>query len=322
MAVLKTDFANVLAVSAGGHYEGGMELLTDSQLGGGLREVDNDYKRVGAVANAISILRSLAQHSRPIGVASVAREAGISVSTCFNILRTLTHERVISFDPEAKTYEISAGILELSLPILGANQADIIRPELGRVAETHKTLICLWHFVKGYRIVLVNKVTAPRIVHVEIPPGARLPSLGGAVGRCYAAHLNLDNQSLRSEFERIRWHSPPSFEQYLNEVEMARHDGFAFDSGELFGGLDIAAALVVDNAGNARFGISGIAIVGTKSKHEMQSLAGDLRDTADWISEILFGVPSGTMRNQRKASRLASAAGARAANGPVARHRG
>jgi DNA-binding IclR family transcriptional regulator len=88
---------------------------------------DPSPKNVGAVANAVSILRSLAQLSEPAGVALIARNTGVSVSTCFNILRTLSSERLVDFDPEAKTYRIGMGVLELSVPLLGANQADLIR---------------------------------------------------------------------------------------------------------------------------------------------------------------------------------------------------
>lgn len=265
-----------------------------------LDETLADYKPVGAVANAIAILRALAQAAQPVGVAWLARETGVSVSTCFNILRTLTHERLISFDVNTKTYAIGAGILELSLPILGANQAHIIRPELERLTNAHGTLICLWQFVKTDRIVLIDRVAAPEIVRVEMPEGARLPAFAGAIGRCYAALLNLPEKALRAAFTPVKWQSPPSFDEYCHDAERAREEGFALDTGQLFTGLDTVAALVPDRAGKARLGISGIAITGTKDLQGLRALGNDLCDTADWISEILFGVPRGALRGQRK----------------------
>lgn len=264
-----------------------------------------NYKQVGAVANAVSILRALAQLAGPVGVTSVARATGISASTCFNILRTLAHERLISFDPVAKTYAMGVGVLEFSLPILGSNQADIIRPELDRLSEAHRTLICLWQLVKSERIILIDRAAASHIVHVQMPRGARLPAYAGAIGRCYAAHMNLGDGALRNAFEQVKWQSPLSFDKYRQQVEAARRDGYALDSGQLYTSLEIAAALIVDSSATARLGISGIAIAGTRSAREMQELGADLRDTAEWISEVLFGVPRGTLRGRRRLSQAA-----------------
>ena len=59
-------------------------------------------KFVGAVENAISILRFLTHDYAASGVARIARETGINVSTTFNILRTLANEGLISMNPSTK----------------------------------------------------------------------------------------------------------------------------------------------------------------------------------------------------------------------------
>ncbi len=257
-------------------------------------------KNVGAVANAVSILRSLAQLSEPAGVAVIARETGVSVSTCFNILRTLSSERLVDFDPETKTYRIGMGVLELSVPLLGANQADLIRPELKRLSGEHNSLICLWQITEGERIVLVDRISTARTVRVDMSDGSRLPTYVGAVGRCYAALRNLPLDELKSRFETLQWQAPPSFDAYAADVEKARRDGYAFDFGQLFIGLEIAAAIVTDPTGKPRLGISGISIAGQLSRENIERLGADLRDSADWISEALFGVSRGVRQSERR----------------------
>lgn len=271
------------------------------------RNQDPTPKFVGAVGNAVSILKSLAQLGEPAGVAAIARDAGVSVSTCFNILRTLASERLVAFDPHQKTYRIGLGILELSVPLLGANQADLIRPELERLASERSCLICLWQVTESERIVLVDRVSKARTVRVNMSFGSRLPAFVGAVGRCYAAHRNLSHAKLAKRFAELQWQSPPSFDDYVNEVEQAARDGFAFDLGQLFVGLEIAGALVTDANDKARFGISGIAISGQMPKGALEALAADLRDTADWISETLFGLSRGVRQSRRKALALRAA---------------
>lgn len=261
---------------------------------------DLSPKIVGAVANAVSILRSLAQMSEPAGVAVIARDTGVSISTCFNILRTLSAERLVDFDAEAKTYRIGLGVLELSLPLLGANQADLIRPELARLSGEHKSLLCLWQVTERERIVLVDRVSTAKTVRVDMSDGSRLPTFVGAVGRCYAALRNLPRDELKLRFDVLQWQAPPSFEDYVTDVEKARRDGYAFDLGQLFKGLEIAAAVVTDAEGRPRLGISGINIAGQLSREEIERLGVDLRDSADWISEALFGVSRGVRQSERR----------------------
>jgi DNA-binding IclR family transcriptional regulator len=257
-------------------------------------------KIVGAVANAVSILRAMAQIGAPLGVAAIARDTGVSVSTCFNILRTLSAERLVEFDDDAKTYRIGLGVLELSLPLLGANQVDLIRPELERLSADHKSLICLWQITDGERIVLVDRVSTAKTVRVDMSYGSRLPTFVGAVGRCYAAWRNLPRDELRLRFDALQWQSPPSFDEYIQDVEKARLDGYAFDFGQLFRGLEIAAAIVTDPSGKPRLGISGISIANQLSRDDIGLLAASLRDSADWISEALFGVPRGVRQTERR----------------------
>lgn len=262
----------------------------------------SDYKPVTAVTNAITLLRTISKYGEPVSLATLVRETGISASTSYNILRTITHEQIISFDPDSKAYQMGIGILEFSLPVLGLNQADIIRPELERMAEEHRLLICLWNFEGNNRIRLVESVAAEGIVRVEMPRGLRLPSFAGAVGRCYAAQANLTDNELLAEFDKIIWQEPPTFEEFRNDVAEARRRGYAFDHHQLYRGIETVSVLVKDSSDKVRFGISGIDIIGARKREAWAEIAVNLRDRADWISEVLFGVPKASAWVQRKRS--------------------
>jgi DNA-binding IclR family transcriptional regulator len=258
-------------------------------------------KIVGAVANAVSIMRALAQANEPMGVAAIARSTNVSVSTCFNILRTLASERLIEFGTEDKTYRIGVGVLEFSVPLLGVNQVDLIRPQLQKLSADHNSLICLWQITEGERVMLVDRVSTGKTVRVDMSHGSRLPAYVGAVGRCYAALAGLERGQLKKRFEAVQWQVPPTFETYLADVEQAKIDGYAFDLGQLFVGLEIAASIITDSTGKPRLGISGINIAGQLQRRNLDRLAVDLRDSADWISETVFGVSKGVRQTERRA---------------------
>ncbi len=254
-----------------------------------MRDQDTTSPYVGAVGNAVTILRLLAHRPEPGGVAAIARESGISTSTCFNILRTLATEGLVSFDLKQKTYALGLGLLELSIPLLGVDQVDLIQPELRRLALEHNSLICLWRITDNERVVLVDRVSSTQTLRVDMSPGARVPAYIGAIGRCYAAHKDLPEAELKERFDSLKWQSPLTFAEYLDDVERAKKNAYAFDFGHIFAGFDTCGTLIVDSSGTARFGVSSAAIKGQIEGSPMETLAIDLRDTARRIGRSLFG---------------------------------
>lgn len=118
-------------------------------------------KDVGAVVNAIQILRHLAHADGPQGVAAIARATGISPSSAFNILRTLSNERLTSFDDAGKTYQLGLGLSELAVGFVGRSYADLIQPELERLSLAHHILIALWQVTDDAHIRVIALAVLP-----------------------------------------------------------------------------------------------------------------------------------------------------------------
>ncbi len=250
---------------------------------------DTGYKPVPAVQNAVTLMRRLAAHGRPMGATQIARETGLNISSAFNILRTLSHEGLLSFDPEAKTYRIGMGLMEFATPLLGANPSDVIRPALTAIAQEHEVMIALWQMTEQGRIVLTDRFTAPNILHAVLARNSRLPAFSGAIGRCYAATMGYDEARTRKGFETVRWQDAPSFESYWRDVQTARETGTASDRGQLYRGLDIVASLACDAKGSPRLGMSSITIAGQKTEEDLARVASALAEAARQIERCLFG---------------------------------
>ncbi|MGI6246249.1 MAG: IclR family transcriptional regulator [Pseudochelatococcus sp.] len=251
---------------------------------------------VGAVSNAVCILRYLAHAPAPAGVAQIARATHVNTSTCFNILRTLAAEGLVDFDETGKTYGLAMGVLEFALPLLAADPVDLIRPVISDVSRGQDTLVALWKITAFERLVLIDRVVENRIVHIDMQLGTRLPSFIGAVGRCVAASRALGELELRRKFQELRWSQPPGFDQYAAEVRQANIDGYAFDLGNLYRAIDIVGAVVCDHSGAARFGLSAIGIAGMKSPDQLHEVGRSLRQAAERISLNLFGRKAAVVR--------------------------
>ncbi|EKD5525152.1 IclR family transcriptional regulator [Pseudomonas aeruginosa] len=233
-------------------------------------------KDVGAVVNAIQILRHLAHADGPQGVAAIARATGISPSSAFNILRTLSNERLTSFDDAGKTYQLGLGLSELAVGFVGRSYADLIQPELERLSLAHHILIALWQVTDDAHIRVIA-LAAPPVAHVNVAVGTRLPELVGAAGRCIAGLRELPEDELRRRLTRVRWENPPSFERYQAEATEAVERG-----------VSMVASAITDRDGQPRFAISAIGISAQHQPDDLERIGTSLRDTARFVSRALF----------------------------------
>jgi hypothetical protein len=88
---------------------------------------------------------------------------------------------------------------------------------------------------------------------LEALGASRLPIRVGAVGRAIAARLDLNDEERREEFTKLRWQSPISFEEYLEQVRQAKLNGYGFDQGHFSPGVTTVATAIPDDAGVVRF---------------------------------------------------------------------
>ena len=93
-------------------------------------------KMVGAVSNAVAVLRYLSTASAPAGATHIAKETKINPSTCFNILRTLVDEDLVHFDPHGKSSSLSLGMMDIAMgaTVMG-NDIGVVRPLMDVIAR-------------------------------------------------------------------------------------------------------------------------------------------------------------------------------------------
>ena len=212
-------------------------------------------KIVGAVTQAVALLRVLAVSPRPLGASAAAREAQINTSTAFNILRTLTAERLVSFNEASKTYSLGFGLFELAKRI-GSDLPAVLKAELNRLSESTGCLMVLWE-VAGDRVVLADRVIPDRPIGLHMVT-QRMPIMLGAVGRAMAAAMKLPEAEIKRRFGKLRWQAPITFREYLSDVRLAEERGFAVDADRLYLGVTSVAAVVTDQTGVPAYGISAI----------------------------------------------------------------
>ena len=238
-------------------------------------------KVVGAVVHAVALLRVLAASPKPIGASAAAREAKINTSTAFNILRTLTVERLVSFDAPSKTYRLASGIFELAKSI-GHDLSAVIKAELGPLSERTGCLIVLWE-VMGDRVILADRAVPDRPVGLNVVT-RRMPLMLGAVGRAMTAALHLSDVEIKKQFAKLRWQGPITIREYIADVRQTEVTGYAIDVGQLYLGITSIAAVVTDQSGAPVYGISAIDMSSLLDELKIDNIGAELARVARALS--------------------------------------
>lgn len=244
---------------------------------------------VKPVINAMQILRQLARSGEPARAVDLARLLGINHSTCFNILRTLVAEDVLSFDPLSKTYAASIGLANLVGQFVTQGQRlEVAKPLMHELARQFAVTITLWRPIGTDRIVLVSSEVSPTDLRIDMAEGQRLPYLMGASGRLFAGQSGMSETDIRAAFEAIRWSEPLSFEHYWREVQDAGKRGYAIDDGNFARGIMVLAAPVYDGNGALAFTVSAVMFRNQFDKAGIAQVGKALNALGKELSRLLF----------------------------------
>jgi DNA-binding IclR family transcriptional regulator len=252
--------------------------------------IEPPEKVVGALASGLAVVRYLSIAATPVGVSRISRDLGLNSSTCFNLLKTLVHERLVTFDEATKTYRVGLGLVELAKGALEtASYARLVHPHLESLAASHRVTATLWHRAAEDRVVLVDRADNDATMRVHMNVGQRLPMFISALGRSMAAHSGLTRAELRRRVEALRWDDPPGFDAYMRSVDEAARKGYAVDLGSYVKGVTSVSCAVVDSAGTPVMAISGTGFTAHLPRSAIKALGEELRDRAALVSRAVSG---------------------------------
>jgi DNA-binding IclR family transcriptional regulator len=196
-----------------------------------------------AIRRALDVVRAVAQAQRSGATLSrVAHGTGLSTSTTFRILRTLSEERLLRYDDADRCYYIGALAFELGLAALSEAQVQTQwRDAVDQVARQTRltTYLMARSGSEAVCLLCVQGSTAIRAMPVDV--GQRLP-LGIGAGSL-AILSTLDDEEVRQILSSHGSHldlfpgGKPQAKQILERVELARRRGFSISSGTVAHGV-------------------------------------------------------------------------------------
>jgi DNA-binding IclR family transcriptional regulator len=234
-------------------------------------------QKLSTVAQTIALLRFLADTPTAIGVNAISRELKIAPSSCFKILKQLLETDFVQFDDKTKGYSLgSAAILLARRALDPGNTFSLVLPSLTQFAMVNEVSVGFWRRIDRNRLVLAGFVESSNPMRIHMSVGQRLPLFIGAVGRAFAAELELTDSEIAHEVTNLRWQSPPDVASYLRQVRDYRKDGYAVDANNFSLGVTTIASVLRDAVGGACFGLSAICISGQIGREQVHTIGKNL----------------------------------------------
>lgn len=261
--------------------------------------------KVPAVSRAAAVMRLLGRADQPMGIHAIARMLDIVPSTCFHILRALTAEELVAFDQDTKRYSLDAGVLTLARHWLRRNRfADIAQPVLDAIADGHGVTAMGVRLVGLDHMTVVALSQSSRPFHLSTQIGSRFPALISATGRCIAAFGSHPREEIEPRFQTLLWDNPPSLDQWREEIEATRAQGYAVDAGHYISGVTIWAAPIFGLGDRMDHAIVAVGIGKIATGPGAKAVGRTLLKGATAVSRQLSGgdeaaVPSGKEHRRR-----------------------
>jgi DNA-binding IclR family transcriptional regulator len=259
----------------------------ETQLAGEERASPVREVSVPAVVRAAAMLRLLSTAPTPLGVNQIARELDIIPSTCLHILRALTSEGLVAVDLTTKRYRLGLEILNLAKVALRGSISDQAQPYLDEIVRKFLVTAFAVSISEPEHYIVTAKSNSPHSIRLQVDLGSRFPALVSATGRCVAAYTKMPPRVVKAQFERLRWHRAPTFEEWQAQVAAVRAQGYAVDDGNYINGIYIVASPILGAEGEFRHAIVAVCIKEGWSEASLQDLANTVRASAAQVAEGL-----------------------------------
>jgi IclR family pca regulon transcriptional regulator len=213
----------------------------------------SDKNSVQSLAKGFRVLEAFSAERIEMGLAEVARAAGVDNATAFRFLNTLVQLGYVEKIPEAKRFRLTLKCLDLGFnAIARTDLREFARPVLRELVN--QTIEAASIAVPdGTDLVYVERVQAGLVrLGVDVRIGSRVPAYSTAVGQAVLAFLPRETQIKLLDAVPRRKLTPTTLtglDALLTRLEQVRRSGFALSDQENITGLRVLAAPVLDADG-------------------------------------------------------------------------
>ncbi len=232
------------------------------------------------------ILELLALSHRPMTLAEITKESGISKSTVYRLLQTLNNRHYVEKDRN-NAYTIGIKLYEVvSSHINGLELQTEAKPILSTLMEKLGLSVHLG-ILHGSEVVYIEKLEMYPTTKVYSKVGERSPAYCSSMGKCLLSCLS--GEELEEVLQGLTFTSYTSNTiqnawELKQHLRMVRHQGWAMDNEEYLIGNRCIGAPVFDYKGDAIASISASGTTATITDERIVDISVRIKEAALEIS--------------------------------------
>lgn len=240
----------------------------------------------GALTKALAILDRVAEAGEPMRFVALLAENPYPKATLHRLLRMLTKERMLAFDPVSQTYSIGPRVIRLAYASWrNSGLVEAAGPVLDRFAETIDETLRLSQ-LDGGQVLYLDKRSGSHAEFSNLAAGKVEPAYCTAAGKAMLASLDRERLAdvlVRQAFHRYTPNTPTGPAILEGQLDDVRRLGYALDYEEYEYGI-ISAAVPVRLPGGALYG--ALSVTGSLHRTSMEHLEALVPELAVAASEI------------------------------------
>lgn len=262
--------------------------LDGSLLGG--PERSDAY--VQSFERGLAVIRAFDADHIELTLSDVARATGLTRATARRLLLTLVRLGYVRMTD--RYFSLRPRVLELGYAYLsGLSLVEVARPHIAALAARVDES-CSVSVIDGYDVVYVARVSAQRIMSVNIAVGTRFPAYPTSMGRVLLAGLTprkLEEYLARVQPQQLTPRTITDVDALCREINAVRTQGYALVDEELELGLRSVAAPVRDANGSTLAAVN-LSFQASRAALPVaaNALLGPLLETAAQISADMANV--------------------------------
>lgn len=212
-----------------------------------------DYKPVPALEKAFAILDFLAETpEKSFGVSEIAKATNYNKGTLFFILKTLQEHDFVDKSMFDGKYSLGHGLSKY-VDAYFSGIADItgFNEVAKKISSACHECINL-SVLKGMYNYVIESVPAQDIsLRVDLPVGSKIPAIASSAGKVLISQLGDEEISKIYDalFEKFTENTIPMKEDFLNEIQNVRRQGYAINESEFESGVCSAGAPIFNSSG-------------------------------------------------------------------------
>ncbi|MDQ8729320.1 IclR family transcriptional regulator [Bradyrhizobium sp. LHD-71] len=268
----------------------------------------SEKNSVQSLAKGFRVLEAFTAERLEMGLAEVARAAGVDNATAFRFLNTLVQLGYIEKISETKRFRLTLKCLDLGFSAIARTDLrELARPLLRElVNETIEAASIA--VPDGSEVVYIERVQAGLArLGVDVRIGSRVPAYSTAVGQIILAYLPRDAQVAALDAaprRKLTATTLTALDALLARLQQVRQKGFALSDQENVTGLRVLAAPVLDADGVplAALSVAAPAFAMPLKTFETSS-RGPVIAAAKKLSRAVQAAGAGTMPIKRQSPR-------------------